>query len=232
MDTAELTRAVVGLPVAAAVPPFVPGLRAWVPRALAACVLGIWAVGPALDEWTGWVLVGLAVAGSLAAGPAGGKDDDPLPRAAISAVVLAAAAAIVLDSERSVDGLDAALSDSVPVIVTAGGLAAVFLGGAVIARLLRPFAHAAHPSGTDELARAGLLIGWLERALLYGFVVAGASTGVAVVVAAKSLARLPSLSKGDRFAEYFLIGTLASVIVAVGIGVAVRAVLGLSPLLT
>jgi hypothetical protein len=232
MDTAELTRALVGLPVAAVVPPFVPGLRGRLARSLAACLLAIWAVGPALDEWTGWLLAPLAVLGSLAVGPTDGKEGDSLPRAAITAVVLTVVAAILLESEMSVDGLDAALSDSAPVVVTAGGLASVFLGGAGIALLLAPFADRARPTGTEELARAGLLIGWLERALLYGFVVAGASTGVAVVVAAKSLARLPSLNEEDRFAEYFLIGTLASVIVAVGIGVAVRAILGLSPLLT
>ena len=57
---------------------------------------------------------------------------------------------------------------------------------------------------------------------MHGFVVAGAPGAVALVVAAKSIARFPSF-KEERFAEYFLIGTLASVLVACALGLAVRA---------
>jgi hypothetical protein len=122
------------------------------------------------------------------------------------------------------------VADEAPVVVVAGASLAVFGGGAVIGSLLGPFRTGADARAGDDLEHAGLYIGWLERALLYGFVVAGAPGAAAVVVAAKSIARFPSFRE-ERFAEYFLIGTLASVSVAVGLGIAVRAVLGLDPLL-
>jgi hypothetical protein len=51
------------------------------------------------------------------------------------------------------------------------------------------------------------------------------------VIAAKSVARFPAFSE-ERFAEYYLIGMLLSFLIAAGAGVAVRAALGLHPLLS
>ena len=51
------------------------------------------------------------------------------------------------------------------------------------------------------------------------------------MVAVKSIARFPSF-KRERFAECYLIGTLASVGVAAVSALAVRAILGLGPLVT
>lgn len=117
------------------------------------------------------------------------------------------------------------------VAVAAGAVIAVFAGGAAIAKLLAPFtAQLEPPAESPTLARAGRYIGWLERALLYAFVLAGVPSAAAAVVALKSVARFPSFSE-ERFAEYYLIGTLASVLVAVCAAMAVRALLDLSPLL-
>jgi hypothetical protein len=229
MDTSELTRAVIGLPVAAVVPAFLPGRLGWLRRAVFACALAAWAVGPWLDEWRGALLVVLAVGGSLAIAPSRAAGEGSLLRAALCTLALVTAAGLLIDSRMSVDAVDATASDGDVFVVAAGALVAIFVGGAAIGRLLAPFADRMQPTNSEELASAGLVIGWLERALLFGFVVSGAPTGVALVVAAKSLARLPSLSQKDRFAEYFLIGTLASVLIAVGVGVAVRAILGLTP---
>jgi hypothetical protein len=64
-------------------------------------------------------------------------------------------------------------------------------------------------------ARVGATIGVLERLLIVGFVLTNATTAVGFVVAAKTLARFKQLD--DRqFAEYYLLGTLASVAVALG----------------
>lgn len=115
--------------------------------------------------------------------------------------------------------------------VGAGAAVAIFLGGWIIAQLLAPFAAQLEPRGeSPRLARAGLYIGWLERALLYTFVLVGTPGAAAAVVALKSVARFPSFSQ-ERFAEYYLIGTLTSVLVATLVAVAVRALLGLGPLL-
>ena len=69
------------------------------------------------------------------------------------------------------------------------------------------------PSGAP--ARIGATIGALERLLIVGFVLVGAEAAVGFVIAAKTIARFKQLD--DRgFAEYYLLGTLASVSVAIG----------------
>src|SRR5207247_5562800 len=140
--------------------------------------------------------------------------------------------AAVLGWDDAADAGGHLLDDGV-LVVAFGGLIAVFIGGALIGWALRPFAaDAGHPTDgeTDSLENAGRYIGWLERALLYGFIVAGAPGAAAVVVARKSIARFPSFRR-ERFAEYYLIGTLASVLVAASAAMAVRALLDLGPLL-
>jgi len=71
-----------------------------------------------------------------------------------------------------------------------------------------------------ELAR-GRIIGVLERAVVLTLVLLGQFGALGLVLAAKSVARFKSLDDRD-FAEYFLIGTLASVLVALLVGVGVR----------
>ena len=46
-----------------------------------------------------------------------------------------------------------------------------------------------------------------------------------LVLAAKSIARFPELGKSERFAEYFLIGTLLSLLVAIFGGIVLLKVL-------
>ena len=124
------------------------------------------------------------------------------------------------------------------ILALVGAVVAVFPAGWVIGRLLHPFAtalEATTPSAGNRprlpgLENAGRMIGWLERTLLYGLVLAGAPDAAAVVIAAKSIARFPAFSD-EKFAEYYLIGTLLSFLIAAGVGVAVRASLGLHPLL-
>lgn len=74
-----------------------------------------------------------------------------------------------------------------------------------------------------ELAR-GRLIGILERALVLTLVLLGQYGALGFVVAAKALARFRGLDDRD-FAEYFLIGTLASLLHAVVVGVGLQLVL-------
>ncbi len=75
----------------------------------------------------------------------------------------------------------------------------------------------------SELSR-GRLIGVLERALALTLVLLGEYGALGLVVAAKALARFRGMEERD-FAEYFLIGTLASLLVALVVGVGVRALL-------
>ena len=74
-------------------------------------------------------------------------------------------------------------------------------------------------------ARVGSTIGVLERILIVVFVLTGTDVAIGFVVAAKTLARFRLLD--DRaFAEYYLLGTLASVSVAIITALIGRAALG------
>ena len=74
----------------------------------------------------------------------------------------------------------------------------------------------------------GLLIGVLERALALTLVLIGQFGALGLILAAKALARFRAMDDRD-FAEYVLIGTLASMLFALWIGVAVRAILAWGP---
>jgi len=73
-------------------------------------------------------------------------------------------------------------------------------------------------------ARVGATIGILERILVVIFVLTGTEAAIGFVVAAKTLARFRLLDDRD-FAEYYLLGTLASVAVAIVTGLVGRAAL-------
>lgn len=82
------------------------------------------------------------------------------------------------------------------------------------------------PSGAP--ARIGATIGALERLLIVALVLADAEVAVGFVIAAKTIARFKQLD--DRgFAEYYLLGTLASVSVALGSAIVANAALGTIP---
>jgi hypothetical protein len=75
-------------------------------------------------------------------------------------------------------------------------------------------------SKDNEEERAGELIGIIERLLIVAFVIVHSYEAVAFVVAAKSIARFRLLDDKD-FAEYYLLGTTLSVVVAVAIGLCI-----------
>lgn len=82
----------------------------------------------------------------------------------------------------------------------------------------------AAPEPAEIGARVGSTIGVLERILVVVFVLTGSDVAIGFVVAAKTLARFRQLD--DRaFAEYYLLGTLASVSVAIITALAGRAAL-------
>ena len=76
-------------------------------------------------------------------------------------------------------------------------------------------------AGAIDIAR-GRTIGALERALALTFVLLGQYGALGLIVAAKSLARFKALEDRE-FAEYFLIGTLASLLLALAGGLGLRA---------
>ncbi|WP_194861998.1 hypothetical protein [Dietzia sp. SYD-A1] len=78
-----------------------------------------------------------------------------------------------------------------------------------------------------EVLRGGMWIGILERVGLTAAILAGRFELAAVVVAIKALGRYPEIRENPAVSERFIIGTLASLLVAAACGAAGLAVLGL-----
>ncbi len=78
----------------------------------------------------------------------------------------------------------------------------------------------ASPGDGEE--NVGEWIGILERIIALTFVLTGNFTALAFVLTVKSIARFKELEQSKDFAEYYILGTSASMIVALGAGMAVR----------
>lgn len=110
--------------------------------------------------------------------------------------------------------------------VVVAAFAANATGGSVLVRMvLGPLDRGATGRGDSGHAGAGRLIGILERTLTLILILAGEWAAMALLATAKSVARFDDL-KDREFAEYYLVGTLTSLLVAILIGLALR-VLGL-----
>lgn len=93
-------------------------------------------------------------------------------------------------------------------------LALTWLGNLVCRLLFRATGLAASVAGGDEGAGAGRVIGSLERLVLAIGVVTQSWPLFAAVIALKSVARFKELDD-KTFAEYFLVGSLFSILWAV-----------------
>jgi hypothetical protein len=94
----------------------------------------------------------------------------------------------------------------------------VFGGGYFVRYLILPLwkENPGEPAQEhDEVVNAGLYIGWLERFLVLTAIFLQSPGTVGLIFAAKSIARYPELKSPGRFAEYFLIGTLLSISIAI-----------------
>ena len=89
-------------------------------------------------------------------------------------------------------------------------------GGSSLVRLALASIRPDLVSGEGEAGR-GETIGYLERMLVMISVLAGQWGLVGLVMAAKSIARFKELDD-KKFAEYYLLGTLMSILVAVMTG--------------
>ena len=74
--------------------------------------------------------------------------------------------------------------------------------------------------GNSRVLAMGQTVGFLERLLIYCLVLNGQWAALGLVVAAKSIARFPELKTQD-FSDYYLIGTLTSLVVAIASGMLV-----------
>lgn len=75
-------------------------------------------------------------------------------------------------------------------------------------------------AGRSRVLSMGQTVGFLERLLVYFLVLNGQWAALGLVVAAKAIARFPELKNQD-FSDYYLIGTLTSLVVAIASGMLV-----------
>lgn len=84
--------------------------------------------------------------------------------------------------------------------------------GIIVSRLIGDM----KPEDKEEPAtNAGRWIGLLERLLMMTFLVLDQFAAIGLVLTAKSIARYDRISKDQQFAEYYLLGTLLSTLIAV-----------------
>jgi Protein of unknown function (DUF3307) len=95
----------------------------------------------------------------------------------------------------------------------------VFAGGYVIRYLTKSLLVGVKVANeeTPQLQNAGMYIGWLERFLILTAVLWRSPATIGLILTAKSIVRYPEM-KSIRFAEYFLIGTLLSLVEAMAGG--------------
>jgi len=136
--------------------------------------------------------------------------------------VAAATAAAPADTAASAATAPSTAPSSAPATAVAAASAAPAMAAAPA---VAPSPHHRSSVPTGAPARIGATIGALERLLIVVFVLVGAEAAVGFVIAAKTIARFKQLD--DRgFAEYYLLGTLASVSVAVVSALIAKAALG------
>src|SRR5439155_22004310 len=115
-------------------------------------------------------------------------------------------------------------------LIACGAIVAVPVGATVIGRWIRPFRDALSNESRAQqqgLERAGWWIGILERFLVYVAILAGIESLVGFVIAVKAVLRLPEAREkwSRELAEYYLVGSLASLAWALACALAVRGLL-------
>ncbi len=109
-------------------------------------------------------------------------------------------------------------------VVLVGLIIATVVGHFITVRILKRLSF----KEKTGLKRAGEIIGYLERILVYVAVLVGSYELVGFALASKSIARFEELKKRE-FAEYFLVGTLTSTLSALITGILARMVLEIIP---
>ena len=134
-------------------------------------------------------------------------------------------------------GLRFLTSDTVVIFFSAflialygGGPLARAMTGKIRQQILNLPDSSSERQAAVDLMNGGQRIGVLERGLLFTFFAAGQPEAAALALAAKSLARIPAADHSKLASEYFLIGTLTSVITALVLSMAARTAVGMSAL--
>ncbi len=177
--------------------------------------------------------VGAPTAEDAATGPAFDRTWTPIPGTLFAADqaahlgVILLGWAVLLAGQRPIGLLatpDVRQAVLATVVIAALLIINIRAASLFVASLVRPPQAPGDRSGRPSAARVGSVIGILERLLICALVLGGAVATIGLVIAAKTIARFKQLE--DRaFAEYYLLGTLASVTVAVVSSLIAQAVL-------
>ncbi len=108
------------------------------------------------------------------------------------------------------------------VLAVIGGYLVSYWCGYLVRFLLRKHEKDIKISG---LRGAGFAIGVIERILVLTFILLNQYTAITIIFAGKSIARFNEL-KNRTVAEYYLLGTLISITLALIIGVVVKMLIG------
>jgi hypothetical protein len=181
---------------------------------LAAFVLGVWLVLGKMRPAPGWSLAWIAAVLLVSFGASGSA---PPVEGAL---------------DRWYSGLGFEFTEAVTVEQFLLGCAGALFLLSTANRIVRLVLDAAGtPAETGEATlRGGRLLGPMERLIVAALVVAGDPAGLAFVIAAKGLLRLPEIrtdaaagSPDDNVTEYFLVGTFTSLLLAGALGLIVLA---------
>jgi hypothetical protein len=99
----------------------------------------------------------------------------------------------------------------------AGGYIAVVLGGGHFVQRISGYflkrIDGAEREQKPGIPEVGKYIGWLERSLILTFLLLGRAEVIGFLVGAKAVIRYPEMKGDDKghFADYFLLGTMTSV---------------------
>lgn len=136
-----------------------------------------------------------------------------------------AAAAVYGEAERRQMVTWLAWSVSpLPLLVAALYLATLFGGERLVRLAIAPYLAGLDDEERRALPRAGRMIGWTERFLVVTLIGAGYGEPVGWLLAAKTAMRYPEIKDAStgRLGEYFFIGTLLSISIAVVAGMTLR----------
>jgi hypothetical protein len=103
-------------------------------------------------------------------------------------------------------------------ILAAGLIATVWAGGYAVAALMCGMEQdPPDPDDDSGLPLGGQMIGRLERLMILIMVLSQQTAAIGLLIAAKSILRFGEASRSRRASEYVIIGTLASVVWALGV---------------
>ena len=117
--------------------------------------------------------------------------------------------------------------DSPKFLIISSALILATLGGSVfVSAVMLPFVRQLPEHEFMGLDNAGLYIGQFERLLVLVLTLTNNFAGIGFIFAAKSVIRFPEAHSEKHFAEYYLIGTMASFAFASLIGLVAKYILG------